>query len=386
LLVIGCAPAVKVGHVEQQRPDIFEMPADIGAIGDAAADEADPTEPEPPAVDETAAIDLTDIDGLLRSARAYCGDSLFAAADTALRRAAAFLMKNSLEAEGQWLPMEDYIADIISIYAESMPPAFSVPEEISTLIFKQHLLESLLDTLKISPQDSVFLARLSGKRGVVYDVPMVWNDRVKRALLFYTRSRKGVFDRWLNRAGYYLPVMRQMFADEGLPQDLAYLPIIESGFNPHAYSRAHAAGIWQFIPSTGRIYGLRQNYWLDERRDPLKSTGAAINYLRKLYGDFGDWHIALASYNCGEGGMSRAIRRAGGVRDYWALSLPKETMNYVPLYLASVMIAKNPDVFEFAIQDTAVLDLDTVSVNDCIEMKTIAEGIGVGLEIGRAHV
>jgi len=356
--------------------------------------EADPTEPET-IVDESEAIDLVDIDELLTAAREACGDSLFAKADSILRRASAFLMKNSdlfesmdlseqepdsLSESQPQLLLQDYVAYIISIYTDLMPSTYSTPEEISALIFSQHILETLLDSLKISPQDSVFLARLSNKRGVVYDVQMVWNDRVKRALLFYFRSRNGVFDRWLHRAGYYLPVMKQMFADSGLPQDLAYLPIIESGFNPHAYSRAHAAGIWQFIPSTGRAYGLRQNYWIDERRDPLKSTGAAIRYLSKLYGDFGNWHIALASYNCGEGGMGRAIRRSGNVYDYWALSLPKETMNYVPLFLGSVIIAKNPDVFDFVLQDSVVFNPDTVFINDCVEMATIANGINVPLD------
>ena len=386
LFASGCASSAKNAAPMASADAVHETP-DVAA----AADEADPTEPEA-LVDDSEGIDLIDIDEALALARQACADSLFAAADSILRRASAFLVKNSdlfngheqpesdAEPENQPPPLQDYVAEIISIYAELMPNSYSTPEDISALIFSQHILETLLDSIKITPQDSAFLARLSNKRGVVYDVPMVWNDRVRRALLFYLRTRNGVFDRWLHRAGYYLPVMKQMFADSGMPQDLAYLPIIESGFNPHAYSRAHAAGIWQFIPSTGRNYGLRQNYWIDERRDPLKSTGAAMKYLNKLYGDFGNWHIALASYNCGEGGMARAIRRSGNVYDYWAISLPKETMNYVPLYLASLIIAKNPDVFGFAMQDSVVFNPDTVFVNDCIEMATIAKGIDVPLD------
>ncbi|GBU20232.1 lytic transglycosylase [Fibrobacteres bacterium R8-0-B4] len=380
--VAGCAPSVKkvsfVSDPAVVKPVAEEAPA---AVVDPA-DEVDPTEPEI-TVNDSAGIDLnTDIDELLRQARKACDDSAYTAADSILRKASAFLMLNSElpDSGADWFPLQEYIADIISMYAEHFPAGFETPEEISSMIFSRHLLESLLDSLKISSQDSIFLARLSGKRGVTYDVPLVWNDRVKRALLFYLRTRKGIFDRWLYRAGYYLPVMKQMFADSGLPRDLAHLPIIESGFNPHAYSRAHAAGIWQFIPSTGKMYGLRQNYWIDERRDPIKSTGAAIRYLGKLYGDFNNWHIALASYNCGENGMARSINKAGGVNDYWALSLPRETMNYVPLFLAAMVIAKNPDVFDFEFPDGGVFDPDTVLINDCIEMKTIADGIGVTLD------
>ena len=392
----GCAPAVKSISTDTPPPPV------IGEVLEVAVEDVYdiPVEPEPEPADGSEAIDLTDVDGLLRMAREAVGDSAFAAADSMMRRVAAFLMRNSADAmnamnalgaedatgadaetaEDAELPLQNYIAEVISFYAEYMPAGFSVPEEISVLIFKQHLLESLLDSLEVSPRDSIFLHRLSNKRGVVYEVPMVWNDRVRRALMFYMRTRNGVFDRWLHRAGYYLPMMTQMFADAGLPRDLAYLPIIESGFNPYAYSRAHAAGIWQFIPSTGRNYKLRQNYWIDERRDPIKSTEGAIGYLSKLYGDFGDWHIALASYNCGENGMARAIRRADGLHDYWQLQLPKETMNYIPLFLASVLIARNPDVFDFALQDSVVFNPDTVSINSCIELKTIADGIGLPLD------
>jgi len=385
VLTAACATSIK----SQSASDATlaadeEHPDEEGVV---YGPEAGLAELMPDAASESDAIDLIDIDQLLVLAYAAAGDSMFTAADSILRRVSAFLMRNSVEAitgvaagEDEDLPIQEYVAKILSFYAEHMPPSYSVPEEVSVLIFKQHLLESLLDSLNVSERDSIYLHRLSAKRGVVYEVPMVWNDRVRRALMFYMRTRNGVFDRWLHRAGYYLPMTTQMFADSGLPRDLAYLPIIESGFNPYAYSRAHAAGIWQFIPSTGRVYGMRQNYWIDERRDPIKSTEGAIKYLRKLYNDFGDWHTALASYNCGEGGMSRAIRRANGNNNYWELQLPKETMNYIPLFLGAVLITRNPDVFDFALQDSVIFDPDTVMINDCIEMKTIAEGIGISLD------
>ncbi len=170
--------------------------------------------------------------------------------------------------------------------------------------------------------------------------------------------------------------MKKMFADSGLPEDLAYLPLIESGFNVQAYSRAHASGIWQFISSTGKIYGLRHTYWLDERRDPLKSTTSAIRYLKKLYADFGNWHLALAAYNCGEGGVARAMTKSGNA-DYWQLPLPAETKNYVPAYLAALTLAKNADLFNFSYSAADTFSYDTVSVNDCVDLRYIAEGINI---------
>jgi len=410
VFIIGCAPSAKnipaAKTADEEAAAVEDEPQEV-----YLAVEPDPTQPEPP--EEEPVPEVVDVALLVKSARAACADSLFGAADSMLKKASAYLARGGGKRAYDDLPadtsggvsadlpaetptgasdslsagesetsvqVQDYVSEIISIYAELMPSNYSMPDDISLIIFNRHLLESLLDSVKISPQDSVFFARLRNKTETAYDVPIVWNDRVRRAMLFYIRTRKGGFDRWLHRAGYYLPPMKQMFADSGLPTDLAYLPIIESGFNPQAYSRARAAGIWQFIPSTGRNYGMRQNYWLDERRDPLKSTEGAINYLRKLYGDFGNWHIALASYNCGENGMARAIRKGGGVYDYWSLKLPKETMNYIPLYLAALIIAKNPDVFDFAIQDSVIFNPDTVTVNDCIEMSTIAEGINVPID------
>ncbi|MCL2690118.1 MAG: LysM peptidoglycan-binding domain-containing protein [Chitinispirillia bacterium] len=377
MLSAGCASKVKTIHSDSDHAKTENADDAVLYIMDL---EDDPIFIEEPQDEIEIEIESSNIDSLLNLARSACESGAFERADSLLKRAALVLNRSNETAESEWLPLQDYIAEIITIYADLMPPEFSAPEEISTLIFKLHILESLFDELKISAQDSVFLFRLSNKRGIVYDVPVVWNERVRRATLFFMRTRKGAFDRWLTRAGYYLPVMEQMFADSGLPRNLAYLPIIESGFNPHATSHARAAGIWQFIPSTGRAYGLRQNYWIDERRDPLKSTEAAIRYLRKLYRDFGDWHLALAAYNCGENGLARTMRRDNAI-SYWELkTLPKETFNYVPLYLGSLIIAKNPDVFDFTFPSENIFDPDIVIVNDCIELSTIAKGIEVPLD------
>lgn len=334
--------------------------------------------------DNSAGIDLTtDVDELLRLAQEACDNRAYITADSILRNASAFLMRSSeLPDSDKWLPLQKYVAAIISMYTELFPPGFHVPDEISSMIFSHHLLQSLLTKpSEVSSQDSAYFVRLSKKRDVNYDFPVVWNDRVKNTFLFFLKRRKVLFDRWFGYTDYYLPIMKQMFINAGLPGDLAYLPILESHFDPNAYSSANAAGIWQFIPSTGRQYGLRQNYWIDERRDPIKATKAAINYLDKLYADFKNWHIALAAYNCGEKRMEQALIAADGVRDFWALTLPAESMEYVPFFISTLIIAKNHEVFEFGFPKIdSVFDPDTVFVNDCVEMKTIAEGIGIPLD------
>ncbi|MDZ4224944.1 MAG: LysM peptidoglycan-binding domain-containing protein, partial [bacterium] len=187
----------------------------------------------------------------------------------------------------------------------------------------------------------------------------------------------------LHRSGTYVEWMRQLFKEEGQPQDLVYLALIESGFSNHAYSRAKAAGTWQFIPSTGRHYGLDQNSWLDERRDPEKATRAAAQYLKKLYGDFGDWYLAMAAYNAGEGRIAGAIRKCG-CRDFWKLTAPgtrylkPETKDYVPKFLAAAIIAKNPARYGFS--DVAYQELlayEAVAVDGHLDLNVAAELVGV---------
>ena len=327
--------------------------------------------------DAAAADTLTeDPEALIDTAKQQCIDSNFAAADSSLKRAVKAI-ESSNEDNGDnegSLPASKYLADIIALYGK-MPPPYSLPEDISMAAFQSQMVRSI-DSLKFMPSDSLALIAKQCQKDLSYDVPMVWNQRVQRALFFYVKNRDVTIDRWFNRASFYLPTMRKMFADSALPLDLAYLPLIESGFNPLAYSYANASGIWQFISSTGKLYGLRHNFWIDERRDPLRSTQAAISYLKKLYAEFGNWHLALAAYNCGENGVSHAIQRKK-TNDYWKLPLPCQTKNYVPFYLAAVTIAKNPKCFNLAMPAVEPFSLDTVLVNDCIVLSDIADGLGI---------
>lgn len=213
---------------------------------------------------------------------------------------------------------------------------------------------------------------------VSFDFPVVENDKVRYFIDYYTgRGRKG-FKRWLERSTRYLPMMQKIFAEEGLPKDLTYLAMVESGFNTRAYSWAHAVGPWQFIGSTGRLYGLKQGWWLDERRDFERSTRAAARFLKDLHRQFdGDWYLAVASYNAGPGKLRRAIRKYN-TRDFWKISrgkyLQTETKNYLPKLMAVLLVAKQPEKYgftELAFQEP--LAYETVTVPTATDLEVIAD-------------
>lgn len=198
-----------------------------------------------------------------------------------------------------------------------------------------------------------------------------------------TGAVRGSFSVWLARSGKYISIMEDIFEEKGLPTDLVFLPLIESGFNPFAVSRAAATGPWQFMAGTAKSYGLAINWWTDERRDPIKATAAAADYLKELYKTFGSWPLALASYNAGEGRVSRALTKAG-TDDYWHLMqtrfIPKETRDYVPLYLAAAMIAKNPADHGFAPSLDEIFEFDEVILEESLQLPVAARCAGTTLE------
>jgi membrane-bound lytic murein transglycosylase D len=215
------------------------------------------------------------------------------------------------------------------------------------------------------------------------EVPLIQNQHVNRHLMYYTLRRPDVMERWLERSEYYFPMMREIFEEEGVPQELIHLPMIESGLVPTARSWASAVGLWQFIRATGAVYGLEVNWWVDERRDPVKSTRAAAQHLRDLHDIWGDWYLSLANYNLSPRGLRRAIRAAGGVEDYWAAYpyLPRETRGYVPGYIAATMIAMNPDEFGFDTEsDVTPYNFDVVEVDGLMPLEELAKAAGVTLQ------
>ncbi len=211
----------------------------------------------------------------------------------------------------------------------------------------------------------------------------VRDERVRFFIRYYQTRGKRFFKRWLERSGRYLPVIKRILREEGLPEDLAYLPLIESGFSPMAHSRSGAVGIWQFVEGTARRYGLRVDWWIDERRDIEKSTRAAAAYLRDLYRIFGSWPLALAAYNAGEGRVMRALRKYRG-HDHWKILrkriFKRETRNYVPKFIASLTIAKDPETYGFMdVRYRSPLVYDKVVLKGATDIKVIARAAGVSV-------
>ena len=177
------------------------------------------------------------------------------------------------------------------------------------------------------------------------DVPIDNNDRVVSKVRYLRGEGRDTYAVWLARSVKYDSLIRRTLRANGLPEDLFFVAMIESGFDPRAQSKAKAVGMWQFIPSTGQMEGLKTGRRHDERHDPVKSTQAAARHLKRLYGELGDWRLALAAYNAGLGRVEQAIARAGS-RDFWRLDLPEETENYVPLFMAAVVLSKDPHLLQ----------------------------------------
>lgn len=208
------------------------------------------------------------------------------------------------------------------------------------------------------------------------------NQHVQYFLDRFTRERRAVLDKWFGRAGRYLEMIRDTLRDRGLPEDLAFVAMIESGFNPVAVSRAGAKGLWQFMAGTARRYGLRVDQWVDERFDPEKSTLAAASYFRDLYAQFGSWSLAQAAYNAGERTVERAIRVVGST-DFWALarssSLKQETKEFVPQIHAATVIGQDPSRYGFDVSGQSP-DVEFVSVPPGTNLTAISRTSGVSTE------
>ncbi|MCF8034511.1 MAG: LysM peptidoglycan-binding domain-containing protein [Desulfarculaceae bacterium] len=218
---------------------------------------------------------------------------------------------------------------------------------------------------------------------VTYDIPIVINSRVEYFIDYFQTRVPKRFKVWLSRSGRYLPMMRAILKEHGLPEDLVYLALIESGFSCQAYSRAHAVGPWQFIRATGRRYGLKINYWVDERRDPVKSTHAAASYLKDLHAEFGSWYLAAAAYNAGENKIRRALKRYKA-DNFWSISqgrryyLKRETRQYVPKMIAAAIIAKEPAKYGFTnIVYEAPMAYDVVEVHPGTSLGVAAKLAGI---------
>jgi membrane-bound lytic murein transglycosylase D len=215
------------------------------------------------------------------------------------------------------------------------------------------------------------------------DYPLVLNPTVDGFLdaMIAEGEYRNRISTGLSRSGDYLPMIRAKFRAAGLPPEISYLPLIESAFSVKAYSRARAHGMWQFMSATGRHYGLEIGSLVDERRDPVRSTEAAVAYLTDLYSEFEDWHLALAAYNSGAGNVRRAIRKSGS-HDFWTLQryLPRETRSYVPAFIASIIIAKDPAQWGFPVPDEQEWDFDRVDVPDALDLQFLADRTSLSVD------
>jgi membrane-bound lytic murein transglycosylase D len=212
------------------------------------------------------------------------------------------------------------------------------------------------------------------------DLPLMMTDQVAGYITYFSGRGRGVFERAFARSGRYHDMIVSTLKQEGVPQDLVYLAQAESGFHPLAVSRVGARGIWQFMASRGRGYGLYHNVWVDDRQDPEKSTRAAARHLKDLYNQFGDWYLAMAAYNSGPGTVQAAVKRTG-YADFWELYrrnvLPKETRNYVPIILAVTIMAKNPS--QYGLEDVVMehpTDYEAITINQPVDLRLVAECVG----------
>ena len=211
-------------------------------------------------------------------------------------------------------------------------------------------------------------------------IPLVLNSRVERAIKFFQTRGKPSFDDWLARFPVYKDLITGILDENELPEELIYHAMVESGLNPRAYSRAHAVGMWQFISSTAKLYGLERTWWIDERRDPVKSTESAAKYLKDLFIEFDDWYLALAAYNAGSARVHRAIR-LHQTQDFWRLnSLPRETRNHVPTFLATAILTRNPEQYGFKQPTASPLQFDEVEIEKSADLSVLARCAGISVE------
>ena len=214
-------------------------------------------------------------------------------------------------------------------------------------------------------------------------VPITYNKKVQSVISYYKKQGKPYIQQWLNREKKFKEIMLPILKEEGLPLELFYIPMIESGLRTDAKSFAAAVGPWQFIESTGKAYGLKKNFYVDERRDFIKSTRAAAKYLKYLYSEFGDWYLAFAAYNGGETRIHRHLNCKGcgypsGKLTFWDLDkLPKETQNYIPSLMAIIFISKNPEKYGFQVNPLPSLNWEIKKIDKSVKIDDIVKSSGI---------
>ncbi len=282
----------------------------------------------------------------------------------------------SHEDEFQYLEFNRMLTAAINYYEEDAKTVDKVETGLSVALLRDKLNEYIyaqtLDELEYV-EESIEI--------IPGHIPITFNQKVARIIKFYQNKGRNSVQNWLNRMERFKTIMLPILEEEGVPPELFYLAMIESGLNPMAYSYAKASGPWQFITSTAKSYGLNKTWWVDERRDFEKSTHAAAQYLSDLFQMFDDWYLAFAAYNCGEGRVRKTIKRQG-TRDYWKLSrLPGQTRNYVPNIMAAIFIATDPQKYGFHIQSESQLEWEIVEIDKSVSFEVLSNCSGVDIAI-----
>ncbi len=274
-------------------------------------------------------------------------------------------------------PVEEDLNDIFAEKIDSLVESWYVK---NAFVIDSADLITTSDSLGNTLPDSIYIKRLQALNSFI---DLSYNKTVKNFIELYTKKRREMVGVMLGLSSYYYPMFEEALDKYELPIELKYLPVIESALNPRARSRVGATGLWQFMYGSGKMYGLEINSFVDERRDPMRSTDAAVRYLKKLYEIYGDWHLVIAAYNCGPGNVNKAIRRSGGARDYWKIyyRLPRETRGYVPAFIAAVYVMNyyqahgiTPEKPEFQIVT------DTIKINSYLNLKQVAATLNMPLE------
>jgi len=283
-----------------------------------------------------------------------------------------------IETEGDSLTEEAVkynriLAEIVANYKITLISLGRLPSDVSAEALIARFSE--INHLKVDTAEFNRLEEYAEEK-VAYNVPIVMNERVKNCILYYQTVARDAFEKYLSRSTKFIPMIDKIFAEHGIPSDIKYLALVESGYNPKAYSWARAMGLWQFIASTGRTYDMHRNWWYDERRDPVKATHAAARFLKDLYKEFGSWELAMAAYNGGPGRVRGTIRRQN-TRDFWKMRLKKQTMDYVPFFMAATIISKDPEKFGFTdINYEPEWVYDVVTVDKCLDLNVVARSVG----------
>lgn len=286
-------------------------------------------------------------------------------------------------AYSQELPPEEIVQAYDSIVVDSLEVAEAEEEMMYKEDTADYVFYTLPTNLEYIPGDddpAVFRDRLSCLQ---QNIPLVYNDKIHAFINYFTIRDREYTRLMMRRKNLYFPIFEKYLAKYNLPDELKYLAIIESGLNPRAVSRVRAVGLWQFMSATGKYYGLDNDWYVDERMDPEKSTDAACRYLRDLYRMFGDWELALAAYNTGPGNVRKAIRRSGYKKTFWDIypNLPRETRSYVPQFVAIIYTMNHLEEHNFFDEGEEILvRADTLAVKKFLHFETLAALTGSCLE------